>query len=126
MVGRGMAYADIDNDGDLDIVLAGCGLKPRLLRNDQVLGNHWLRVKLIGSHGNPDAIGARVTLQTGDVIQQRLVSPTRSYLSQVELPVTFGLGQCDTIDQLTITWPDGTRQEFKNPAIDQTLEVSHP
>ncbi len=126
MVGRGLSCADIDRDGDLDIVLVGCGQPPRLLRNDQALGNHWLRVKLIGSPANPDAIGARVAIKIGDEIQQRLVSPTRSYLSQVELPVTFGLGQHGTIDQLTITWPNGVRQVIQNVAIDRELVLRHP
>lgn len=123
MVGRGATYADFDGDGDLDIVLFGCGQAPRLLRNDQQLGHHWLRVKLVGSGHNPDAIGARLTLHLGESIQERLVSPTRGYLSQVELPVTFGLGNSPGIDRLHIVWPDGSEQDVLQPASDQMLTI---
>jgi hypothetical protein len=123
MVGRGAAYADIDADGDLDIVIMGCGQKARLLRNDQKLGNHWLRIKLVGKGSNQDAIGTRVILRAGDITQSRLVSPTRSYLSQVELIATFGLGSQDTVDSVKVVWPDGSQQEIKRPEIDRVLVV---
>ena len=126
MVGRGASYADIDGDGDLDLLIMGCGQKPRLLRNDQESGNHWLRVKLVGNVSNRDAIGSLVELRTGDVTQTRRVSPTRSYLSQVELPVTFGLGTSETVDRLTITWPTGKQQVLLKPNVDQLLTLVEP
>ena len=119
MVGRGSSYADIDGDGDLDLLIMGCGQKPRLLRNDQKLNNHWSRVKLVGRSSNRDGIGALVEMRIGDVAQYRRVSPTRSYLSQVELPVTFGLGLADAIDRIVVTWPNGQQQTVQKPAIDQ-------
>lgn len=124
MVGRGAAYADIDGDGDLDVLLTAVAGSPRLLRNDQKLGHHWLRVKLRGAKENRDAIGATVAVTAGGVTQERQVMPSRSYLSQVELPVTFGLGKTDKIEKLTITWPDGTKQEVADAKVDQLLEVS--
>jgi hypothetical protein len=127
IVGRGAAYADIDSDGDLDFIITQPGELPMLLRNDQALGHHWLRVRLIDEHGgNRDAIGAWVELESDGMIQRRQVMPTRSYLSQVELPVTFGLGDSDTIDRLTIIWPDGQRQNVAMDGVDQTVVVVRP
>jgi len=123
IVGRGAAYADIDGDGDLDVVLTQAGDRPLLVRNDQALGHHWLRVALEARGGNRDAIGAWVELRAGDTTQRRQVMPTRSYLSQVELPVTFGLGDADRVDALRIDWPDGSTQEVRVDAVDTVLHV---
>lgn len=119
MVGRGAAYADYDGDGDLDLLITSVGGPPRLLRNDQALGNHWARVKLVGTTCNRDAIGARVALTAGGREWSATVSPTRSYLSQVELPLTFGLGGIDHIERLTITWPGGQKQVVERPEVDR-------
>jgi hypothetical protein len=105
------------------LLILGCGQKPRLLRNDQKLNHHWLRVKLVGKNSNRDAIGSLVEVRIGDVTQSRRVSPTRSYLSQVELPVTFGLGTLDSIDRIVITWPNGKQQVIAQPAVDQLLVI---
>ena len=126
MVGRGASYADIDNDGDLDVITVGCGQKPRLLRNDQKLQNHWVRVKLVGKGSNRDAIGALVEIQVGEQTQSRRVNPTRSYLSQVELPVTFGLGMSDEIDRMVIHWPNGKKQTISKPQVDRLLVIEQP
>ena len=111
IVGRGAAFADIDLDGDLDLVVTQAGDRPLLLRNDQKLGHHWMRVKLEDpTSPNHDAIGAWIELTANGVMQRRQVMPTRSYLSQVELPVTFGLGEATSIESLKIIWPDGQNQ----------------
>jgi hypothetical protein len=123
VVGRGSAYADFDGDGDLDVVLAQVGDRPLLLRNDQETGHHWLRVKLAGTQVNRDAIGAEVELTAGGITQRRQVMPTKSYLSQSELPVTFGLGASDKVDSLRVKWPGGTTQEVPVEGVDREILV---
>lgn len=110
IVGRGSAYGDIDNDGDLDVILTQLAGRPVLLRNDQELNHHWVRVQLIGKQNNRSAIGALVKLRIGTETLTRQVMPTRSYLSQSELPVTFGLGKADRVDELQIIWPGNKTQ----------------
>jgi hypothetical protein len=124
LVGRGAAYADIDGDGDLDLLITQTGRPAVLLRNDQASGHHWLRVALAGKTPNTDAIGAAVELTAAGATQRRLVMPTRSYLSRVELPLTFGLGAADRVDTLRITWPDGTIQEIEVEGVDRTITAT--
>jgi enediyne biosynthesis protein E4 len=124
IVGRGSAYADIDGDGDLDVVMTQISGPPILLRNDQKLNHHWIRLKLVGAKSNRDAIGAWIKLATRDNVVWRQVMPTRSYLSQSELPVTVGLGASDRITGLTITWPSGRTQKVESPAVDQTVMIT--
>ena len=123
MVGRGAAYADIDGDGDLDVVLTANGGPARLLRNDQATGHHWLRVRLEGARSNRDAIGAWVVLESGGRRQRRQVMPTRSYLSQVETAITFGLGAADGPATVEIRWPDGSRQVVTDLAVDRVHTI---
>jgi len=126
VVGRGTAYGDIDQDGDLDVVITQVNRAPLILRNDQALGHHWLRVKVQGTGLNRDALGARVDITAGGVTQTRMVMPSRSYLAQVELPVTFGLNDAARVDRVTVTWPDGKSRSLADPPVDQLLVVSPP
>ena len=120
IVGRGSAYADVDGDGDLDVVLTQIAGPPLLLRNDQ--SN---RPPLAASGAarrrapNRAAIGARVELSAGGVTQRRQVMPTRSYLSRVERAVTFGLGEAMQVDAVKIVWPDGTEQTLDGLEVDR-------
>ena len=115
LVGRGAAYADIDGDGDLDIALTQAGAAAVLLRNDQQLGNHWLRIELQGVAGNLDGLGSRVVLG-GQTVQRRTATPSRSYLSQVEAPLTFGLGKARAAESVTVVWPDGSAETWRDLA----------
>lgn len=124
MVGRGAARADIDGDGDIDLLLFSSGGQPRLLRNEQDTGHHWLTFKLTGTKSNTDAIGAtvRVTLLDNTVLT-RSVMPTCSYQSQSELPLNFGLGQADTVKSVDVTWPGGETVAVPIEGVDRLIRV---
>jgi enediyne biosynthesis protein E4 len=128
LVGRGSAYADIDGDGDLDIVLTANNGPARLLRNDNTLGHHWVRLVLEGdgNRSNKSAIGATVTLEADNRLQTHYISGARGYLSQSELPVTFGLGKVNKIDRVTIRWPGkdaGPPTELSDLAVDKVHRI---
>jgi hypothetical protein len=121
-VGRGLAYGDFDHDGDLDLLMT-CNHGPAYLyRNDQLAGNRSIRIQLVGTKSNRDAIGAAVQIFHGGTSQSRLVKGGSSYLSQSELPVTFGLGKRDKIDRLVIQWPSGKTEEYKDLASGRSCQ----
>jgi enediyne biosynthesis protein E4 len=124
MVGRGAAFGDLDGDGDLEGVIAACGGPCRVLRNDQKLGRNWMRLKLVGNGvtSNRDAVGAWIDAIVGNETIRRQVMPTRSYLSQCELPVTIGFGDKKP-DALRIRWPDGRIQELKDLPLGKTTTI---
>jgi enediyne biosynthesis protein E4 len=115
-VGRGLAYGDFDRDGDLDLLMTTNNGPAYLFRNDQESGNKSIRVRLIGTKSNRDGIGAVVTIFHGSASQSRLVKGGSSYLSQSELPVTFGVGKRDKIDRLVIKWPSGRTEDYRDLA----------
>jgi len=124
IVGRGSAFADIDGDGDLDVILTQAGGPPLLLRNDQNLKHHWLRLRLTGTKCNRDAIGAWIKVRVNGHTLSRQVMPARSYLSQSELPVTIGLGQATQIESIEITWPGGFKQKVPAPPLDRLTVIT--
>ena len=126
LVGRAVGSADVDLDGDPDYLFTSLGGPPRLFRNDQALGRHWLRVTVRGDELNTDAIGATVAVTAGGRTRTRTVNPTRGYLTQIELPLTFGLGDAGTVDALRVDWPDGAARTLKNLAADRAVAVPRP
>jgi hypothetical protein len=121
-VGRGLAYADFDLDGDLDLLMTTNNGAAFLFRNDQLGGNRSIRFRLAGTRSNRDAIGATVGIYHGGSHQSRTVKSGSSYLSQSELPVTFGLGRRERVDRIVIEWPSGRTDEFKDLAPGRTYE----
>jgi enediyne biosynthesis protein E4 len=115
-VARGLAYGDFDRDGDLDVLLTTNQGPAYLYRNDLTPGAHCLRIRLIGTKSNRDAIGAVVRLTTADGTQSRTVKTGSSYLSQSELTLTFGLGPRDSATRLIVEWPSGAVQDFSRVA----------
>jgi hypothetical protein len=111
-VGRGLAYGDFDRDGDLDILLTTNNGPAFLYRNDQTAGNRSIRFRLVGTKSNRDAVGAVVKIFHNGQMQSRTVRGGSSYLSQSELPVTFGVGKRDRIERATVDWPSGRSDEF--------------
>ena len=108
-MGRGAAFADIDGDGDLDALITTNGGPLHLYRTDLPAGHRSVRLRLIGTTSNRDGIGARATVRVGKASASRLVRTGSSYLSQSELPLTFGLGSAAKADDVTIVWPSGAR-----------------
>jgi len=123
-VGRGLACADFDRDGDVDLLLTTNNGPAYLYRNDQLSGNHSIRFRLVGTKSNRDGIGATVRIDCGGMSQSRMVKDGSSYLSQSELPLTFGLGKEDHVERVVISWPSGNTEEFGNLAAGRTYECT--
>ena len=123
-VGRGLAYGDFDRDGDLDLLITTNNGPAYLYRNDQLSGNRSIRFRLVGTKSNRDAIGALVQVYAGGLTQSRMVKGGSSYLSQSELPVTFGLEKQEHVERVVITWPSGRTEEYKNLAAGHAYECT--
>jgi len=124
LVARGAAYGDFDGDGDLDILITANNGPAVLLRNDGGNQNHYLRVRTVGTTSNRDGIGARVTVTLdGGRKLQGLVKTGSSYLSQSELPLTFGLGAATRVAKLEVAWPSGTVDQVADIAANRTVVV---
>jgi hypothetical protein len=126
IVGRGVAYADFDNDGDLDLLITTNNGPARLLRNDNGNQNDMLRVKTVGTRSNRDGVGAKVTVKTKEGLRLfGMVKTGSSYLSQSEFPLTFGLDKPGTIKtvSLDIVWPSGQKDSIANVKPNQFITV---
>ena len=120
---RGAAYSDYDNDGDLDVFVVNQDDRPTLLRNDGGNRNHWISVRTIGTESNRDGIGARITIQAGNLRQTDQVRSAGSYLSQNDRRVHFGLRSHSRVDELEIRWPSGKVEKFTLLPADQLITV---
>jgi hypothetical protein len=121
---RSLSAADIDNDGDLDLLIGNVGQTPDLLRNDGGNRSNALLVRTIGSKSNRDAIGARLKLTVRGKTLMREIKAGSSYLSQSDLRVHFGMGNAPRAEQLEIRWPSGRVEAFKDIEANQILTIT--
>jgi hypothetical protein len=123
-VGRGLATGDIDNDGDLDLLITNNGQDAELLRNDGGNRGHALLLRLRGSGRNTEAIGARVLVTTGDRTQERDIKAGSSYLSQNDLRAHVGLGSAAQADRVVVKWPDGRTDTMSDVAAGYIVTIA--
>jgi hypothetical protein len=123
-VARGVALEDLDNDGRIDVVISNSRRPPVLLRNESDNDHHWLHVKLRGVKVNREAVGARVTVTAGDLVQIDEVHSGRGYQSHFGTRLHFGLGNRDRIDSIQVRWPGGFTESWRDVATDQILTLT--
>jgi hypothetical protein len=121
--GRGLAVADLWNDGSLELIITNMGEAPSLLKNKTRYPNHWLGVKLVGTVSNRSAIGAKVTVRSAQRTYVDEVRSGSSFNSSHDLRLHFGLGQSTTVDAVIVRWPVGTTEEFTVSGIDQIVTL---
>lgn len=126
LVARGVAVADFDGDGDVDVVIAQNNGAPLVLRNDQRLGLPWLRLQLTATRSQPEAGGARVEVHTPRRVLVQTVAPALGFMSQSESTLTFGLGEDARVQKIVIRWPSGQRQELRAAGLNRTLVIREP
>jgi hypothetical protein len=119
---RGCAFGDFDNDGDIDILIANMNELPSLLRNDMRGGNHWIKLKLIGTKSNRSAIGARVLVRYEGKVQAQSRTSQSSYYSSNDPRLHFGIGRAGVVD-VQIFWPSGSTEQLKSVAANQLITV---
>lgn len=122
-VSRGAAFGDLDNDGQIDIVVEDLDSSPMILKNEGDKTNHWITLELAAKQGNPLAIGARIKVTTGKITQIEEIRSGGSYLSQNDLRVHFGLGKATKVDSIEIRWNSGKTETIKDIAADKFYAV---
>ncbi len=122
-VGRGVAFADFDNDGFVDVLVANNGDAPLLLRNSGGNGHHFLNFKVVGRKSNRDGMGARIRVVADGISQMREIEGGGSYLSQSDLRANFGLGKATRAETVEVRWPGGQQQTFRNLDADRFYRI---
>jgi enediyne biosynthesis protein E4 len=122
-LGRGCAFGDFDNDGDIDVIINNLDGPPTLLRNDGGNKNNWIMIKCVGTRSNRSAIGTRVKVTSGGRTQIDEVMSGSSYYSQNDFRLHFGLGRAVKVDNVEIAWPSGLKESFKNLAANQLFVI---
>ncbi|MEE9268927.1 MAG: CRTAC1 family protein [Candidatus Krumholzibacteria bacterium] len=121
---RGAAFDDLDNDGDIDVVILNSRREPTILRNDSATGNHWIQIQLEGVKSNRDGVGAHVTVVAGDLKQMDEVHSGQGYQSHFGMRLHFGLGGRDRIDRIEIRWIGGGVDVLENVEVDRLLTIT--
>ncbi len=121
---KGAAFDDLDNDGDIDVVVLNTGARPTILRNDTAAGNRWLQIDLHGRTSNRDGVGAHVTVVAGDATWVAEVHSGRSYQSHFGSRLHFGLGNRDQVDRVEVRWPGGETDRFSSVTTNQVLQLT--
>ena len=126
LVARGVATADLDGDGDSDIIIVQNNGPAVILRNDQRSGRPWLRIALVATRSQAEAAGARVEIHTPRRVLVRTMAPAMGYMAQSESVLECGLGEDDRVRKIVVRWPSGQRQELRPEAINRTLVIREP
>jgi hypothetical protein len=121
---RGAGFDDLDNDGDIDVVILNSRREPTLLRNESVTGNHWIEIRLRGTKTNRDGVGARVEVVAGDLTQVDEVHSGRGYQGHYGTRLHFGLGKRTKVDRIRVRWVGGGVDVLKNVSVDRMLTVT--
>jgi hypothetical protein len=125
-VGRGLAVADFDNDGGLDVAISSAGRRLVLLKNQNAAGHNWLLIRAEGRTGNRFGLGATVRIRTAEGTQVREINNVASYQSASDIRLHVGVGRARTVPQLDVTWPGGATQTLTDVPVNQVFSIREP